>query len=270
MTISANGSYQYIVDNNNAAVQALRLSSQSLTDVFTYQVVDTAGLTSLATLTVTIQGANDNPVAVVDAGTATAGSNISSDTPATGNVLSNDTDVDSIAGGETKTVAGIVAGVVASANGNTGSPVTGQYGSITMLASGAYSYQVDNSNATVQALGNGQSITDVFTYTVIDAGGLSSTTQVTITIQGSNDAPVAFDDATVAIERGGLNNANAGMDPIGNVLLNDTDSDSPDTKTVVGVIAGAGASASGSVGASVLGQYGSLTVAADGNLYVRS
>ena len=50
-------------------------------------------------LTVTVNGANDTPVAVVDAGTAVvagtaAGSN------ATGNVLSNDTDVDTTANGD--------------------------------------------------------------------------------------------------------------------------------------------------------------------------
>ena len=264
ITIGTDGSYQYNVDNSNASVQALRLNSQTLTDIFTYEVIDTAGLSSLATLTVTIQGANDNPIAVVDAGTATAGSNTTPDTPATGNVLSNDTDVDSVANGETKTVTGVAAGVSANASGNTGNAVVGQYGSLTLQAGGAYTYLVDNSNSTVQALGNGQSITDVFTYTVTDAGGLTSTTQVTITILGSNDAPVAFDDTAVAIEQSGLSNAIAGVNPTGNVLVNDTDSDAPDAKTVVGVTAGTAGSASGSVGASVVGQYGSVTLAADG------
>jgi VCBS repeat-containing protein len=66
ITIAADGSYTYTVDNSNAAVQALRLSSQTLDDVFTYEVVDAGGLTSLATITITIQGSNDNPVAVAD------------------------------------------------------------------------------------------------------------------------------------------------------------------------------------------------------------
>ncbi|MFO0528802.1 MAG: cadherin domain-containing protein, partial [Planctomycetota bacterium] len=53
-----------------------------------------------------------------------------------------------------------------------------------------YTYTVDNSNAAVQALRtSGNTLTDTFTYTMRDAAGLTSTTQVTITIQGANDAP---------------------------------------------------------------------------------
>ncbi len=264
ITINADGSYQYIVDNSNAAVQALRLSSQTLSETFTYKVVDTVGLNSLATITVTIQGSNDNPIATIDTGTATAGSNITPDVPTTGNVLTNDTDVDSSLNGETKIVTGVVAGTVASASAHVGSSVSGQYGAIVINSDGSYTYNVDNNNATVMALGSGQTITDVFTYTVTDAGGLTSTTQITLTINGSNDAPVAFDDSTDAIEQGGVSNANAGVDPTGNVLINDTDNDTPDTKTVVGVVAGTSGNASGSVGASVTGQYGSVTIASDG------
>lgn len=41
-----------------------------------------------------------------------------------------------------------------------------------------------------QSLGQGQTATDTFAYTVTDAGGLSSTRSATITIVGSNDAAV--------------------------------------------------------------------------------
>ena len=43
-------------------MQALRLSTNTLTDVFNYTMRDTAGATSSTTLTVTIHGANDAPV----------------------------------------------------------------------------------------------------------------------------------------------------------------------------------------------------------------
>ena len=36
LLIGSNGSYEYVVDNNNAAVQALRLSGQTLSDSFDY------------------------------------------------------------------------------------------------------------------------------------------------------------------------------------------------------------------------------------------
>ncbi len=244
----------------------MRLSSQTLADVFTYEVVDAGGLPSLATITVTIQGSNDAPIAVVDTDSATAGSNVSSGAPATGDVLSNDTDVDSNANGETRTVTGVVAGTFSSAAANVGSSVNGSYGSITINSDGSYTYNVDNNNSTVINLGTGQTVQDIFTYTMTDAGGLSSTTQLTITINGSNDAPVAVDDNADAIEASGVSNATAGNNPSGNVLTNDTDNDVPDTKTVVGVVAGASATvASGSVGMSVTGSYGTVNVASDGS-----
>ncbi len=55
----------YTIDNNNSAVQALRTSANTLQDVFTYTMRDTAGLTSTTQITVTIQGANDAPSDVV-------------------------------------------------------------------------------------------------------------------------------------------------------------------------------------------------------------
>ncbi|MFN9917459.1 MAG: VCBS domain-containing protein, partial [Pirellulaceae bacterium] len=93
-----------------------------------------------------------------------------------------------------------------------------------------------------------QTLSDVFTYTATDAGGLTSTTQVTITIQGANDAPVGVDDTNIAVEAGGLANGTAGTNPTGNVLTNDTDVDSGDTKTVTDVAAGSVSNPAGSVG----------------------
>jgi VCBS repeat-containing protein len=271
ITIAANGSYTYTVDNSNPAVQALRLSGQTLSETFTYEMTDTGGLSALGTVTINIQGANDNPVGIADTGTATEASgyaNATAGTNATGNVLTNDTDVDSVANGETKTVTGVVAGVTGSATGSVGNSVTGNYGAITIGANGSFTYVVDEANATVQALRlSSQTITDVFTYTVTDTGGLTATTQVTVTIQGANDAPVSSDDNTIAVEAGGLANGTPGNSPSGNVLANDSDVDATangETKTVTGVAAGAQANAIGSVGSSVTGSYGSITIGANG------
>ncbi|MFN7333412.1 MAG: beta strand repeat-containing protein, partial [bacterium] len=271
ISIAADGSYTYNVDNANAAVQALRLSSQTLTDTFTYTMTDTAGLTSTSTVTITIQGSNDNPVAIVDNSDAVEAGGVSNATTGsngTGNVLTNDTDVDSNANGETKAVTGIVAGISPSAVANVGSTVTGTYGSIVLNSDGSYTYVVDNTNTAVQALRlNSQTLDDVFTYTVTDTGGLTSTTQLTVTVRGRNDNPVGVNDTATAVEAGGYANATTGTTPTGNVLANDTDVDSVangETKTVNGVVAGASASASGSVGTSVTGTYGSINIASDG------
>ena len=64
LVLAANdGSYTYTVNNANTTVQALRLFTDTLTDGFAYTMEDAVGATSSATLTVTIHGANDNPVA---------------------------------------------------------------------------------------------------------------------------------------------------------------------------------------------------------------
>ncbi|MFO0077638.1 MAG: VCBS domain-containing protein, partial [Planctomycetota bacterium] len=265
VTIQADGTYVYILNNSNAAVQALRTSGQTLKDIFTYTMQDSAALASTARLTITIQGANDTPTAVVDSNIAVeAGglSNGSSGTNPTGNVLTNDTDVDA---GDTKTVIGVEAGVQNSVSGGIASSITGSYGSIVINANGSYTYTVDNSNPAVQALRiSGETLTDTFTYTMRDAGGLESTAQVTITVRGANDTPTAVADANTATEAGGLNNDSAGTNPSGNVLSNDTDVDAGDSQTVVGVQAGVQGSTSGNVGASVRGLYGWVTISSNG------
>ncbi len=70
-----------------------------------------------------------------------------------------------------------------------GTNVAGSFGSISIAANGAYTYTVNNSLAAVQALRTtGNTLTDVFTYTLQNSEG-TATTQITVTIQGANDAP---------------------------------------------------------------------------------
>ncbi|MFN9418137.1 MAG: beta strand repeat-containing protein, partial [Pirellula sp.] len=145
---------------------------------------------SLQNFSIAVTNVNEGPVAVADTATAVEASGVSNGTTGTnpnGNVLTNDTDVDA---GDTKAVVGVVAGTQASAAGNVAASVTGAYGSINIAGTGAYTYTVDNSNAAVQALSTtGNTLSDVFTYTMNDASGAASTTQITVTIQGANDAP---------------------------------------------------------------------------------
>ncbi len=72
---------------------------------------------------------------------------------------------------------------------------------------------------------SGQTLSDVFTYTMRDTAGLTSTTQITVTIQGANDAPTAVADTATAVEAGGVSNGTAGTNPVGNVLQNDIEPD---------------------------------------------
>ena len=173
----------------------------STTHTIIVRATDAGGLTFDKSMTVNVTNVNEAPTATSDnanaieaGGTAngTVGSN------PTGNVLTNDSDVDA---GDTRTVTGVSAGVQASATGSVAAPVNGAYGSITIASDGTYTYTVDNNNASVQALrGPGDTLTEVFTYTITDAGGLTSTTQLTITIGGANDAPTqsAIEGTTLA------------------------------------------------------------------------
>ncbi|NEI10342.1 adhesin, partial [Rhizobium leguminosarum] len=92
LVLSASGVYSYAVNESNTAVQALRQSTNTLSDVFSYTMRDTAGATATANLTVTIHGANDAPVLAVQtaAQNATVGSAFSFVLPTT-----TFTDVDS-------------------------------------------------------------------------------------------------------------------------------------------------------------------------------
>jgi VCBS repeat-containing protein len=274
VTINSNGSYTYTVDNSNRTVQGLRTSTQTLTDTFTYTMTDAAGATSSTTLTVTIQGADDAPVAVADTASATEAGGIANATPGvnpTGNVLTNDTDVDTVANGETETVQGVAAGTPSGPlTTGVGSTIVGSFGSLVLNADGSYTYTVNNSNTTVQGLRTStQTLTDTFTYTMTDAVGVTSSTTLTVTIHGADDAPVTVADTASATEAGGIANATPGVNPTGNVLTNDTDVDTianGETETVQGVAAGtpSGPLTTG-VGSTVVGSFGSLVLNADGS-----
>ncbi|MFN9988050.1 MAG: DUF4347 domain-containing protein, partial [Pirellula sp.] len=167
---------------------------------------------------------NTSPTAVSDTATAVEAGGVSNGTAGTnptGNVLTNDTDADS---GDTKTVTGVAAGVVGSASTNVGSNVTGTYGTINIAANGAYTYTVDNNNATVQALRTtSNTLADTFTYTMRDTLGLTSTTQITVTIQGANDAPTDI-SGTLSIAENSTNGTSVGT-------LTGTDIDTGDGRT---------------------------------------
>ncbi|ALM52439.1 VCBS domain-containing protein [Halomonas huangheensis] len=270
LVINDDGSYQYDVDNDNPAVEALRTAGQTLTENFDYIISDTDGDTASAVLTITIQGANDTPIANDDDTTAVEAGGIDNGTAGvdpSGNVLDNDTDIDGIDYGETKTVVSVSQGANSALAGQT---IQGQYGTLVINDDGSYQYTVDNDNPTVQALRTaGETLTESFDYEMRDTAGDTSTALLTIVIQGANDTPVAENDTATAVEAGGIDNATPGTDPAGNVLDNDTDVDDGDTKAVNGIRTGSEAAGGDFTGVSgsteIAGQYGTLTINADGS-----
>src|SRR5690606_4306906 len=120
---------------------------------------------------------------------------------ATGNVLGNDTDVDA---GDTRSVTmarmhgdGEPQAIASGTSSSDGTVIQGLYGTLTLGADGSYDYVVDDNNAVVQALNEGETLLDSFDYLVTDAGGLSGLALLEITVHGSNDNPVAVDNLGV-------------------------------------------------------------------------
>ena len=84
------------------------------------------------------------------------------------------------------------------------------YGTLTLTANGTWTYGLNNSDTDTNALAQGATGSDVFTYTVRDTAGATSSTTLTINISGTNDGPVAVADVATAIEAGGVANGTPG------------------------------------------------------------
>ncbi|MFT2214626.1 DUF4082 domain-containing protein [Rhizobium giardinii] len=236
LVLNASGAFTYTVNETDAAVQALRQSTNTLTDAFSYTMRDTAGATSTATLTVTIHGANDAPVLAAQTANqnATVGSAFSLVLPA-----NTFTDVDS---GDTLTYT--------ATNAANGAPLPAWL----------------SFNAATRTFSGTPAAGDVGTLSVrvtaADLGSLAANETFNIAVSSTpNTTPTAVADTGDATEKGGVANGSGGVAATGNVLANDTDPDAGDTKTVTAVSFGATA---GTLGSALNGTYGSLVLNASG------
>ena len=192
--IDVAGNYTYTPTLDMIADWQHLAVGESVDDTFTYDIRDEEGGRATATVTVTVSGVNDIPVAEDDF------SATDEDTPQVGNVLSNDTDVDN---GDILSVSSFDA-------------VSVQGAAVSVLADGSFVYDPTNA-PNLQALPQGAiPLDDTFTYTVRDIVGAEATATVTVTVSGVNDIPVAVPDDRSTTED----------EPISiDVLSNDTDVD---------------------------------------------
>jgi len=80
-------------------------------------------------------------------------------------------------------------------NVSTNSEFQGQYGTLTISDDGRYSYELNDANNKVQALGNDDTLNETFTLTTQEGlSGEQGTETLSITINGTNDGPVAVDN----------------------------------------------------------------------------
>ena len=114
-------------------------------------------------------------------------------------------------------------------------------GSLTINADGSYTYALDNTLPAVQALKSGETISDVFIYTVSDGRGQFVDATLTIVITGTNDAPLVQPDTNTIVE-------DSPSPVTGSVLLNDRDPDNGAVLTITGVSSGTGRQRAGRSG----------------------
>jgi uncharacterized repeat protein (TIGR01451 family) len=149
-------------------------------DAFDYTVSDGNGGTATATVTITVTSVNDPPVATGEAVSTVE------DTPATTDVIANDTDVD-------------------------GDPLV-----VLSVTDGAHGTVTCGATLCTYTPGPDYNGPDSYTYVISDGNGGTATATVTVTVTGDNDAPVAVPDFGTVAEDGTVD-----VDVIGN----DTDVD---------------------------------------------
>ncbi|PQJ93232.1 VCBS domain-containing protein, partial [Aliivibrio sifiae] len=161
------GAWTYDLDNTNPTVQALGKGATA-TDMITVHSADGTP----HQITITINGTND---AAVISGTNTGAVTEESQLQTSG----------------TLTVTDIDTGEAHFSNIN----ITGTLGTLHLTDNGAWTYDLDNTNPTIQALGQGATATD--TITVHSADGTPH--QITITVNGTNDNAVISGSNTGAV-----------------------------------------------------------------------
>ncbi|MEZ8239281.1 VCBS domain-containing protein [Vibrio splendidus] len=209
-----NGDWSYDLDNKKPQVQALGKGS-STTDIITIHSADGTP----HQITITVNGTNDKAViSGTSAGVVTEESQLQ-----TSGTLAV-TDVDT--------------GEAHFATSSTGSTdIAGSFGTLHLTDTGSWTYDLDNKNPAVQALGKGATATD--TITVHSADGTPH--QVTITVNGTNDKAIVS-SATVAIDETDKAVTTSGT-------LTSTDVDNPDNAFTPD---------------SITGTNGNLTIGANG------
>jgi VCBS repeat-containing protein len=201
--------WTYTLANGNATLQSLA-KDQTITQIYRVTVKDNNNAEVTQDVTVTITGVNDTPDAINDTHGATlvegdessnGNTSIDANQNVAGNVLANDTDVDAI---DTRSVVGVAAGNVAGPlSSGVGATITGTYGAVVIAADGSYTYTLDNSDADTQALSTGESVAEVFTYTIADNNGAKDTATLTVNIDGRDDTYVGTSGADTITGTGG-------------------------------------------------------------------
>ena len=192
LSIDASGSWTYSADNTETAIQELG-SGETLTE--TLQVTADDGTTQ--DIVITINGTNDTAVIGGTSSGAITEDDGASTLTTSGSL--NITDTDS---GEARFDA---------------ATVSGTYGSLSIDASGSWTYSADNTETAIQALGSGETLTETLQVTADDG----TTQDIVITINGTNDTAVIGGTSSGAITE---DDSAATLTTSGSLSITDTDS----------------------------------------------
>lgn len=185
-------------------------------ETFSYLVSDGNGGEDTATVTITVQGIDDAPVAVIDEFIVDENGSVS------GNVIDGTISPDFDPEGGDLTVTRINGVLLADADEDAdsdGAQITiGDGGILTVFANGDVSF---DTNGAYERLGDlpGQLVSRLQSvqYTIEDEGGLTDTAALRFSVRGDNDGPMAVDDTASGDEDTSI---------FIDVLANDTDVDS--------------------------------------------
>ena len=287
LILHADGSYTYQLNNNNTDVNALK-DNQSLQDVFSYTITDGDGDKSTATITITINGHTDGlpsitpndqngssvggQITVYESGLSTGSNASAASESASGTIQINAGDglssiniggqnfslsqLQSLSSSNPSAAINVVGGTIV-LNGFT---ANSSVGGIPTSGSLSYTYTLNNAQ-THSAVGNDGLLLSGIPLSVTDAGGV--TTTGSLVVQVIDDVPTAVAD-TGSLSEGGVLSVLAAD----GVLRNDTAGADGwvNTGAVVGVVSGDTATNSaGGVGGRIDGQYGYITLNADGS-----
>jgi len=194
LTISQGGGWTYALANGLTSVQNLA-EGQTAIDTFTIQVMDEHGASDTEIINITVTGSNDAPVVVTGPVERTLAEDSAATLTATGDAFFFDIDlndthtiVPSLVSATLSDGSGVPADVLAAAASALSTtmldPATGD-------TDGQYRWDFALDNALVDFLASGETLTLAYGVAATDNHSASDTQTVTITIAGTNDAPVA-------------------------------------------------------------------------------
>jgi hypothetical protein len=203
--LESNGSYRYVLDNNNPTVQALSGNDKdeknsTLTEVFNVKAFDGHDYSAPSTLSITVKGTNDAPTITLHQAGGAAGSGAALYVPETeghmtgtmpsvsGNAVAHDVD-----NGDTHTFS-IADTAMYAHKDNSGAwvkctldedPKATHIGDFS-IKDGTYTFTLAQ---TAEALAHGDKVVLTTTVTTTDGADATASAPVQVTVTGANTAP---------------------------------------------------------------------------------